>query len=94
MITEDRGWNLYLQPIIKNFQNITEFYIDKDQYTLRYRPNPAKKYERLKKHFGTPLYIIKQGKTLKQELSKKMYIQLMEDFAKEIHAEHLQTKLI
>jgi hypothetical protein len=45
LITADRGIVPPLQPIIPFFKGIDMFYIGEDRYTLRYKPNPSKRYD-------------------------------------------------
>jgi hypothetical protein len=82
LITIDRGTIPPTKPKIKNFNGIEKFYIGSERYTLRYRPNPADNYDDLQKRFNQePLYIVDINNK-KIELTKQMYIELMESFGK------------
>jgi len=83
LITEDLGSVPPTQPVIKHFQGIDEFYIDDDQYTLRYHPFPGKYYTDLRKRIGKNLYVVKTGGK-KHKLTKEKYVKLMKDFGKKM----------
>jgi hypothetical protein len=78
LMTMDRSL-MKPRKLTHNFQEIDYFYIDKEDYTLTYTPNPIKKYNRLMKHYGSKLSIIKKDGT-KIILNKKSYSKLMRDF--------------
>lgn len=93
LITEDKGVIPPRQPKIKNFNDIVEYYIDKEGYTLNYDPTPAKDYERLIPEYGKKMYVVKtDGK--KYELTKEMYIKLMKDFGKVIGISPIKYTII
>ena len=76
----------YLEPIIENFEGITKYYIDDEEYTLTY--NEPEEYEKiLIRCDGQHMYIFQNG--LKIELTKEMYISLMERFRQLIKVEKL-----
>lgn len=64
---------------IAKYQDIMEYYIDDEPYTLNYYSNPSEDYDRLIPGYGNNMYIVKTdgNKTL---LSKKDYIKILEDF--------------
>uniref|UniRef100_A0A6C0C961 Uncharacterized protein n=1 Tax=viral metagenome TaxID=1070528 RepID=A0A6C0C961_9ZZZZ len=80
-ITTDHGRIPPGNTTIKNFNDIDEFYIGKDRYTLRYVTFPEKNYDRLLKSFGGPLYV-KYVDGTKKELSKNDYVELMRSYGK------------
>jgi len=83
LITPDIGMIPLKQPTIKHFNDIVEFYIGDEPYTMRYVPRPAKHYTWVSKwdDFGKGIHIIDtKGKKIK--LNKKKYIELMNDFGK------------
>ena len=79
LITSDMGLNPPKEPYIKEFENIIKFYIDEQQYTLTYAPNPLEEFNRLIENFGNDLYVEKKD-GIKYRLSKEDYCNLMEEF--------------
>ncbi len=78
-ITKDLGRIPPRKLAIKKFQDIVEFYIGDDPYTLTYKFNPATDYERLIPKLGEKMCIIDtSGK--KYELTKEMYVDLIKKF--------------
>jgi len=67
----------------KKFRDINTFYIDDKQYNFSYNPKAAEDYDRLMEHLGKNLYIVQSNRE-KYRLSKEEYIELMEDFGKEM----------
>ncbi len=89
-ITSDISRNPPIEPFIKNFNNISKFYIGNGQYTMRYVPNPAKDYARLCKDIDKNIYILNvDGK--KEILTKQKYVKLMADFGKQMGFRRLTT---
>lgn len=93
LITTNEGRIPPLQPKIKNFNNIKKFLIGKDQYTLRYEPNPEKDYDRVIPELGDKMFII-DTENNKIELTKSMFIELMESFGKEQGFEKIKYKIV
>ena len=74
------------EPIIENFEGITKYYIDDEEYILTY--NQPEEYEKvLRGCNGQYMYIVQNG--VKIELTKEMYISLMERFRQLIKVEKL-----
>ena len=83
LITKDNGISPPKEPFVKDFQNIKQFYIDDQVFTMRYVPNASKDYDRLIENFGKELFVEKtDGK--KHKLTKNGYIKLMNDFGEKI----------
>ena len=78
LITKNTVFNK--APLI-NFENITEYYIDGDNYTLSYKNNPEQNYENITRE-GQELTIRKNGKI--QKLDKKKYVNLIKRFGKKM----------
>lgn len=95
LMTTDSSFTPPKEPVYPNFQDIEEFYIlekgKKEIYTLRHDPNPAKEYDRLTKS-GSLSLAYTDGK--EKDLSKKDYIQLMNDFGKLLNYKPLKIKLV
>lgn len=70
---------------LDNFQNIKEFRIGGERYTLTYKPNPAADYDRIAKwkdfKDGMSL-ILTNGKKVK--ITKKEYIKIINDYGKKM----------
>jgi hypothetical protein len=77
LITNDMGCNR--KPLFDNNFNINKFYIGKELYTMIYKPFPSKEYDRLTSSLGDHLYI-RDHNNKKHEVTKKEYIEIMEDF--------------
>ena len=76
----------YSIRIIGNFEGITKYYIDDEEYILTY--NQPEEYEKvLRGCNGQYMYIVQNG--VKIELTKEMYISLMERFRQLIKVEKL-----
>ena len=74
------------EPIIENFEGITKYYIDDEEYILTY--NEPEEYEKvLTGCDGQHMYIVQNG--VKIELTKEMYISLMERFKQLIKVKKL-----
>ena len=74
------------EPIIGNFEGITKYYIDDEEYTLTY--NEPEEYEKvLRGCNGQYMYIVQNGEKI--ELTKEMYISLMERFRQLIKVKKL-----
>lgn len=59
----------YLEPIIENFEGITKYYIDDEEYMLTYNEPEYEKI--LRRCDGQDMYIVQNG--VKIELTKEMY---------------------
>jgi hypothetical protein len=68
--------------------DIIKYYIDDDQYTLTYTPNPKEDYNRLIPAYGKHMYIV-DSKNNKLKLTQKKYIKLMNNFGKCIGVEEM-----
>ena len=89
LITADTGRVPQNNPLRRNFGGVKEYYIDKDQYTLRYRPNPDADYDRLIPALGKYMYIVDlQGN--KSKLTRKKYVKLINDFGKIMGFEQME----
>ena len=97
LMTTDVSFTPPKEPVYPNFQDIKGFYIlekgKKEPYTLRHTTEPSKEYDRLVKSIGKPLSIEYTDGT-KKDLSKKDYIQLMNDFGKLLNTKPFKSKLI
>nr|QBK85874.1 MAG: hypothetical protein LCMAC101_04690 [Marseillevirus LCMAC101] len=91
LITRDISVRPPQEPIIKNFRNIEEFYIGDAMYTMDYDPFPEKDYDRLIRDIGSPLSVVLTDDT-KEELSKKEYINMMDEFGKLMKFQPLKKK--
>jgi len=58
LITADKGMIPQQNTKIPFFDNIKEFYIGGEPYTMRYKTFPEKDYDRMIRHFGSPISII------------------------------------
>lgn len=94
LITPDHN----IQPLISNFQGISEFYIGNDRYTLRHRPSNLvgkEDYDRWRSQYnwGVGISVIKtDGK--RYFLNRKQYINLMKDFEEELGFKVIKGKKI
>jgi hypothetical protein len=79
LITCDMGFNPPKEPYIKQFENIIKFYIDEQQYTLTYTPDPSKEFDRLTQNVGNNLYVEKNDGS-KNILLKEDYCNLINEF--------------
>lgn len=79
LITCDIGMIPNAKPIFTNNFSINKFYIGKESYTMRYKPDPANEYDRLTTDLGSHLYI-RDFDNKKHEITKKEYIEIIEDF--------------
>lgn len=86
LITPNIGVIPPQKPLYKNFNNIKEYYINDDKYTLRYVSNSKEDYNRLISNFGKNMYII-DLKNNKIKLIKTKYVKIIEDFGKLMHLE-------
>jgi len=101
LMTTDVSFTPPKEPIYPNFQDIKEFFIvehaegsgKKEPYTLRHTTVPSKEYDRLTKSIGKPLSV-KYTDGKEKDLSKKDYIQLMNDFGKLLNTKPFKIKLI
>jgi hypothetical protein len=80
-ITVDLGTGS--KPLFENIFDIKKFYIGKESYSLIYVFNPAEYYDRLVSSLGNHLYV-RNSANNKYEFTKQLYIELMEDFGKNI----------
>ena len=95
LITADIGFLPPKQPILTNELNIVDFYIGDDQYSMRYRPNPAKEYDRVIPELGTAMYIVtKESKGVKKLLSKNEYVKFIKKFGKQLGARMITGKKV
>ncbi len=92
LITTDIGRIPERLPLIQNHLNITEFYLETDQYTMRYKPNPSYEYDRLISEFGENMYVVINNNI--QEFTKEDYIDLMHIFGSTAGFRHLITESI
>ena len=75
LITRDEGIIPTKYPKIKYFNNINDYYIGKDQYTLTYEPFPSDDYDRLMKPpFKGPMYVVDVHGSLKIYVNVCIYI--------------------
>lgn len=89
------------EPKIKYFNNIVEYYIGDHKYTLNYCPDAEANYDSLRKadndglksECSKKIYILKTDNE-KYELTKDMYIKIMEDFGKMKGYSKLKYKII
>ncbi len=93
LITPDLGRTPPISPIIKNFKKIKEFYVDDDQYTLRYKSHPSADYDRMIPDFGDQMYVVKTDDK-KYLLSKDDYIGIMEEFGKRQNFQLLEKNVL
>jgi hypothetical protein len=93
LITTDLSSTPPIPPIIKNFKRIKEFYVDDDQYTLRYNSHPSANYDRMIKDLGNQMYVVKTDDK-KYLLSKDDYVKIMEEFGKKINVIPLEKKVL
>jgi len=84
LITADRGIVPPLQPVVPFFKGIDKFYIGKDRYTLRYKPDPSKGYD------NNMSIVLQDGK--KKVITKKEYIEIHRAFGKINEFRLLKTK--
>ena len=83
LMTIDHGMIPPKHPV-SNTEDIKEFYIGNNQYTMTYSPHPSAEYKRLMKFDGAEehgIYIIKNDGT-KVHLTQHMYVDLMTRFGK------------
>jgi len=96
LMTADHAYKPPEEPI-HNFENIKEFHIGNDPYTLTYEPYVKGEYERLKKDFKGAdkhgISIVHQDGTRKQ-LTKKMYTDMMDRFGKMMGFQKLNIILL
>lgn len=91
LITLDIRSNPPKKPLYKICSNeVIKYYIDDDQYTLTYTPNPKENYKRLIPEYGKHMYII-DSKNNKLKLTQKKYINLMNNFGKCIGVEEMSN---
>ncbi len=90
LMTPDEAFTPAHEPLIKNYDDIKEFYIGTGKYTLTYSPTPDNEYDRLKKTFKKNLYI-KKLDNKKYKLTKPSFITLMNNFGKVINVNKLNV---
>jgi len=78
-ITADIRAIPHKNPTIPNFQNISEYYIGNDRYTLTYEPFPSEDYNRLIPFLFQEMSI-KYLDGSKKVLTEESYVKLIEDF--------------
>ena len=64
------------------FDDITHFFIDDDLYTLSYQSDPTNYYDNLIHHFGKKIYVKYLGNDIKHELTKNLYVDIMQRYSK------------
>lgn len=64
------------------FEDIIEWSVDKNTYTMRYAPNANKDYDRLTEKGKLTMYIKKKGKKRRQKISKSEFVGIMERYGK------------
>jgi len=80
LITADKAYSTPKLPIISNFQDISRYYIGRNEYTLRYTPYPNLNYDRhIKRNSRSQMYIIDTDGT-KRLFSREKYMFLMHQF--------------
>lgn len=93
LITPDEAYRPSKEPIIKNFDNITNFYIGSQKYTLTYNSDPKKEYKRYVSVWKKKPAVKKtDGK--KYVLSESEYVKLMTKFGKVLCIKPIKIKLI
>jgi hypothetical protein len=79
LITADMGRIPPKKPTVKNFMDISSFYIGNDRYTMTYKTNPREEFIRLSANGD--LRIITTNRT-QIILSKNSYVGIMKSFGK------------
>lgn len=93
LITTDNGTVPPTKPKVKNFNDIAEYYIGNEPYTLRYEPEPDTKYDRLIPGLGDTMYTVDtSGK--KTRISKPKYIDLMKKFGEYMGFQPIKNRQI
>jgi len=85
------------QPIKSNFKGITEWWMGNQKWTLNYTVNPGEDYDILMGKFmgnEKKMYVKKMYQENLIELTKEDYINLMEQFGKEMGFMNLKYKTI
>ena len=93
LITKDLSYSNPESLNIVIFDDIKEYYIGEDKYTLRYHPFPDKNYERLIPHLGETMYIVNVD-GIKRELTKELYVDMNQRFGNLNGFVSLETQLI
>lgn len=91
LITADKGQVPEQKPVIES--DIVKHYIDENQYTLTYHPNPAKNYDRLIPKYGKNMYVIKKDGT-KNKITREMYVNIMNDLGEKNNIWKFKNKKI
>ncbi|AYV83250.1 MAG: hypothetical protein Hyperionvirus5_56 [Hyperionvirus sp.] len=90
LITSDEGLIPPKHP--KTSQYIKRFFIGEEEYTLRYVTDPQKNYDRSTSG-GKKIYF-QDASNKKTELTKQMYINLMNSFAADQSYEPIKNKIV
>jgi hypothetical protein len=71
------------------FDNINEFFIDDDPYTLSYQSDAKNHYDNIIPHVGNTMYVKYSGDNAKYELTKDQYIDIMKRYGEMAGFEHI-----
>lgn len=80
------SYNNFGKPVIKGFDNIKEYYVGSDQYTMSYKPNPSKHYDMITTNdegIKENMYLVLTNGQHKM-ISKEYYIDLNKRFGLEL----------
>ena len=75
-------YRYYYDNIIKIKKYENKYFIEDEEYTMTYYPNPIEDYNRITKDIGT-MYLKENGTEEKTELKIDKYIEIMSNYAKE-----------
>lgn len=91
-ITADCRYNPPKEPLVI-FQDIKEYYVGDQVYTMTYSPHPERDYDRLMEwNEGNPSILLMDG--TKKELFKEDYVDLMLDFGDLLGFQPLEREAI
>ena len=62
LITDDEGYVPAKKSLVKNFDNITKWYIGEEEYTFTYEPFPDKKYDVIRDE--EKMFVVKNNKKI------------------------------
>jgi hypothetical protein len=88
-ITKNIGINTCEEKI--NFENIKEYMIGNDIYTLTYNSNPEKEYDRLYFEYGQKMYITDDHV---KELTKDLYVDIIKRYGEHMMFDKIPNKQV